>query len=413
MDLLHFITAGSVDDGKSTLIGRLLHDCNAILEDQLLALQEASRRRGDDGLNLALLTDGLRAEREQGITIDVAYRYFSTPKRKFIIADCPGHFQYTRNMVTGASRANLAIVLVDAEKGIVEQTRRHCFVASLLQIPHLVICVNKMDTVNYSQEAFERVRLEFNEFSKKLDIHDVVLIPISALNGDNVVTISDKMDWYTGRSLLNHLEEVHIANDTNYVDFRFIIQKVLCPLSKEIRDYRGYAGWVASGSVREGDEIIALPSGFKTRVKTIEKAGHSIPEATASQSVVIRLENELDIGRGDMIVRPNNQPQVGQNLDVALCWMDSTPLDPNKRYILRHTTSEAQAIITEVTYKFDINTLSRQTQSLTVGLNDFARVKMRTSKPILFDKYRLNRATGSLILIDDTTGSTCAAGMIN
>jgi sulfate adenylyltransferase large subunit len=412
MDLLRFVTAGNVDDGKSTLIGRLLYDSKAIMEDQLVSIEEASKKRGFDYLNLALLTDGLRAEREQGITIDVAYRYFSTPRRKFIIADCPGHVQYTRNMVTGASTANMAVVLVDARKGIVEQTRRHAFVASLLRIPHLVICVNKMDLVDYSQEAFENIRNEFATFSKKLEIYDVTFIPLSALAGDNVVERSEHMPWYRGRSFLEHLEDVHIASDVNLIDFRFPIQCVICPQKTDVRDYRGYAGMVSSGGIKQGDEIVALPSGFVTRVKAIEVGGREVPEASAAMSVVLRLQDELDVSRGDMLVRPNNRPSSVQDIEATICWMDQAPLAPGKKYVIRQTSAEGIGIVKEVDYKFDIETLSRTTNDKRVGLNDLARVKLRVSRPLHVDAYRINRATGSFILVDEGTCTTVAAGMI-
>jgi sulfate adenylyltransferase large subunit len=412
MELLRFVTAGNVDDGKSTLIGRLLYDSKAIMEDQLVSVEEASKKRGFDYLNLALLTDGLKAEREQGITIDVAYRYFSTPKRKFMIADCPGHVQYTRNMVTGASTANMAVVLVDARKGIVEQTRRHCFVASLLRIPHLVICVNKMDLVDFSQHVFDKIRDDFSAFSKKLEIYDVTFVPVSALDGDNVVERSTRMSWYRGRSFLEHLQEVHIASDVNCIDFRFPVQSVICPQSSEVRDYRGYAGMVASGGVRKGDEVIALPSGFATRIKAIELGGREIGEATAQMSVVLRLENELDVGRGDMIVRPNNRPTSVQDIEATICWMDQEPLVEDKRYLVRQATAEAIGVIKEVDYKFDIETLSRIVSDKRIALNDMARIRLRVSRPLHVDPYRINRVTGSFVLIDESTCRTVAAGMI-
>lgn len=418
MEILRFITAGNVDDGKSTLIGRLLHDSKSIMEDQLEALKDASARRGHDGLNLALLTDGLRAEREQGITIDVAYRYFATPKRKYIIADCPGHFQYTRNMVTGASNANLAIVLVDATQGLTEQTRRHCFIASILKIPHVVICVNKMDLVDYSEKRFEEIRSEFKAFSKRLEIHDVTFIPISALNGDNVVEPSGRMAWYRGRSLLGHLDEVHIASDANLIDFRLPIQMVIYPPDQGRsekgggRDFRGYAGMIASGLVRVGDEVKALPSGFVSKVKTIHSAGNSVTEASAGESVSLELATDLDLGRGDMLVRPNNTPKVGQDIEAVICWLDHSELAVDRKYGIRHTTSDAQCLLKDVLYKFDINTLSRITDGSKISLNDFARVLIRSSRPVLFDSYATNRATGSFVLYDLATGSSVAAGMI-
>lgn len=410
MDLLRFITAGSVDDGKSTLIGRLLYDSKAIMEDQLAAIEEASSRRGEEGLNLALLTDGLKAEREQGITIDVAYRYFNTPRRKFIIADCPGHVQYTRNMVTGASGSSLAVLLVDARKGLQEQTRRHSLIASLLRIPHLVICVNKMDLVDYSREAFESVRKQFSAFSKKLEIQDVTFIPISALKGDNVVEESTNTPWYKGRTLLNQLEEVHIASDTNHIDLRLPVQMVT--FSRKAADFRGYAGTVASGMVRVGDEVTALPSGFTTRVKSITAAGSEITEATANTAVMITLEDEIDISRGDMLVRPRNRPDMTQDLEAMICWMDTQPLNVSRKYLIRQTTADARCAIKELTYKIDINSLSRISADSDVALNEFVRAKIRVSKPLLVDSYRVNPITGSFILVDEDSCATVAAGMV-
>ncbi len=412
MDLLRFTTAGNVDDGKSTLIGRLLYDSKAILEDQLAAVEEASARRGFDSVNLALLTDGLKAEREQGITIDVAYRYFTTPRRKFIIADCPGHLQYTRNMVTGASGSNLAIVLVDARRGLVEQTRRHCFVASLLRIPHLVICVNKMDLVEFSQEAFEKIRAEFEEFSRKLEIVDVTYIPISALQGDNVVEPSTRMLWYRGRTLLAHLEDVHIASDLNHIDFRFPVQGVIRPRDDEHHDYRGYTGQIATGGVKVGDPIVILPAGFETQVAKIESGGVEVQEAVAPHSATLQLAAPFDVSRGDMIVRPGNRPACVQDVEAMICWMGSERMDPAKRYLFKHTTSDGQVIVREVLYKIDINTLSRNETDRDIALNDFAKIKLRVSKPLLCDPYRANRSTGSFILIDPDHFGTVAAGMI-
>ena len=412
MELLRFMTCGNVDDGKSTLIGRLLHDSKSIMEDQLQAVREASTRRGHETVNLALLTDGLKAEREQGITIDVAYRYFSTPRRKFIIADCPGHIQYTRNMVTGASNVNLAILLVDARNGLVEQTRRHSFVASLLKIPHLVVCINKMDLVSYSEARFEEIRRDFEQFSKKLEVHDVTFIPVSALDGDNVVDPSKNMPWYTGRSLLNHLEEVHIASDMNLIDFRFPIQTVIFPQSKEHPDYRAYGGMLASGGIRVGDEVMALPSGFKSRVKGLGVGQDQLTEANVPLSVSIELEDDIDLCRGDILVRPNNQPLSGQDIEASVCWLGTDSFVPGKKYLLRHLTTEATALVKEITYKFDINSLSRLSDDKKIGLNDFARMKIRTSRPLFYDPYRVNRSTGSFILVDEHTGATVAAGMM-
>ena len=412
MEVLKFTTAGSVDDGKSTLIGRLLLDSKVVMEDQLGAIREAGRRRGDEELNLALLTDGLKAEREQGITIDVAYRYFTTPRRKFIIADCPGHIQYTRNMVTGSSTANLAVVLVDVRKGLLEQTRRHCFIASLLRIPHLVICVNKMDLVDYSRNAFEDVREQFQEFSRKLEIHDVAFIPISALHGDNVVGRSAKTPWYKGQSLLTHLEEVHIASDFNHIDLRFPVQHVIGPRPGAAQDRRGYGGMLASGSLRKGDEVVALPSGFSSQVESLELGGREMPEASAPLCVTVRLQHEIDLSRGDVLARPNNQPAVCQDIDAMICWMDREPMRRDKKYVIRHMTKEVLGQVQEIVYKLDINTLSRVFEDKEVGLNDFARVKLRASRPLCYDSYRINRVTGSFVIIDPQSCSTVAAGLI-
>jgi len=412
MNLLRFATAGSVDDGKSTLIGRLLFDTQSIMTDQLEAIEAASSKRGDEYVNLALLTDGLRAEREQGITIDVAYRYFTTPKRKFIISDCPGHIQYTRNMVTGVSTTNLVLLLVDARKGLLEQTKRHCFVASLLRIPHLVICINKIDLVDYKQERFEEIKRDFEAFSKKLEIYDVNFIPVSALNGDNIVNKSSKTPWYKGSTLLQHLEDVHISSDENYIDFRLPIQSVIRPQSKEKVDYRGYCGQVISGSIRKSEKVTVLPSGFETAVKKIEFFEKEIPEAVPGQSIVIQLENEIDISRGDMLVRKNNQPKCEQDLEAMICWFNSEPLEPSKKFIIKHTTNEAQAIIKEINYKININELSRDYSDKVIGLNDFSKIKLRCSKPLLHDAFKNNRGTGSFILIDSVNNQTVAAGMI-
>lgn len=409
MDLLRLITAGNVDDGKSTLVGRMLHDSHSLMEDQLDSIQDASDRRGDGFLNLALVTDGLRAEREQGITIDVAYRYFMTPRRKFILADCPGHTQYTRNMVTGASSANLAILMVDARKGLVEQTRRHSFIISLLRIPHLVICVNKMDLVDYSAQRFEEIRKEFAEFSKKLEIHDVTFIPMSALHGENVVTSSVNMPWYRGRPMLEHLEEVHIASDLNLIDFRFPVQTVMSPQGGG--NGRSYAGAVASGSIRRGDPIVVLPSGFKSTVKSIQVSGQEVPEVSAPLSAMIALENEIDISRGDLLARPNNQPISTQDHEALICWLDQSPFRSHRKYMIRHTTAEGLVAIQEVLFKIDINTLGRVPADSVVA-NDFARIRFRSSRPLLVDPFTKNRATGSFILIDLETSATVAAGML-
>lgn len=412
MELLRFTTAGSVDDGKSTLIGRLLYDSKSIFEDQYEAIERASEQRGEGYVNLALLTDGLRAEREQGITIDVAYRYFSTPKRKFIIADTPGHIQYTRNMVTGASTANLAIILVDARKGVVEQTRRHSFIASLLKIPHLVICINKMDLVDFSQEVFETICADFKNFATKLDVQDVRFIPISALQGDNVVDRSTKTNWYQGPTLLYHLETVHIASDENMIDCRFPVQYVVRPHLAEYHDFRGYAGRVAGGIFKPGDKVKILPSGFSTTIKSIETFDGPIKEAFSPMSVTICLQDEIDISRGDMIVRENNIPTTGQDIDLMICWMNEKKLLLNGKYAIRHTTKEARCMIKEILYKVNINDLHRLENDKEIGLNDIARISLRTTQPLFYDKYKNNRITGSVILIDEGTNETVGAGMI-
>ena len=412
-ELLRFATAGSVDDGKSTLIGRLLFDSKSIFEDQMASVADASERMGLEGPNLALLTDGLRAEREQGITIDVAYRYFATPKRKFIIADTPGHVQYTRNMVTGASTADLAIVLIDARKGVLEQSRRHAFIASLLRIPHLVIAVNKMDLVDYSEERFNEIVEEFGSFAAKLEISDLTFIPLSALNGDNVVGRSDKMKWFEGSSLLHHLETVHIASDRNLIDARFPVQCVLRPQTDEFHDYRGYAGRVASGVFKAGDEVMVLPSGFTTKIKKIETFDGAVDAAFAPMSVTLLLEDEIDISRGDMICRPQNQPTSGQDLDAMVCWLaDAAVLSVGSNLSIKHTTRSARAIVKDVKYRLDINTLHRDEAAETLQLNEMGRVSIRTTLPLFFDEYRRSRETGSFILIDEATNATVGAGMI-
>ena len=413
MDLLRFATAGSVDDGKSTLIGRLLYDSKSIFADQLEAVEAVSRARGDEYTNLALLTDGLRAEREQGITIDVAYRYFATPRRKFIIADTPGHIQYTRNMVTGASTADLALILVDARKGLVEQSRRHAFLCSLLRVPHLVLCVNKMDLVGYSREVFESIGDEFAGFAAKLEAPDLSVIPISALHGDNIVSRSAAMPWYDGPSLLHHLEHVHIASDRNLVDARFPVQYVIRPQSMVVSDYRGYAGQVASGVFKPGDEVMALPSGFTTRIAAIDTADGPVDEAYPPMSVTIRLENELDVARGDMICRPHNTPRVTQDVEAMVCWMDETkPLAVGTKYALKHTTRSARAVVRGLRYRLDVNTLHRDEGATALSLNEIGRVRLRTTAPLLCDEYRRNRATGGFILVDEATNRTAGAGMI-
>ncbi len=413
MDLLRFTTAGSVDDGKSTLIGRLLYDTKTIFEDQLEAIALSSQRRGDENLNLALLTDGLRAEREQGITIDVAYRYFATPRRKFIIADTPGHIQYTRNMVTGASTANLAVILVDARKGVIEQTCRHSFIASLLRIQHIVFCINKMDLVDYREEVFDSIVHDFKEFASRLEIADMSFIPVSSLHGDNVVEKSDNMSWYQGPTLLYHLENVYIGPDANHIDPRFPVQGVIRPHSNEHHDFRGYSGRVAGGVFKPGDEITVLQSGFTSRIKSIETFNGKLEEAFHPLSVAITLEDEIDISRGDMIAKPQNLPNSGQDIDVMLCWFsEKNNLRLRGKYILRHTTKEVKALIKEVKYKVDVNTLHKIEDDLQIGLNEIGRVSIRTSQPLFYDKYRRNRITGSIILIDEFSNETVAAGII-
>ena len=412
MDLLRFTTAGSVDDGKSTLIGRLLYDSKSIFEDQLEALERLSESRGQTGADLALLTDGLRAEREQGITIDVAYRYFATPKRKFIVADTPGHIQYTRNMVTGASTANLAIILIDARKGIVEQTHRHSFIASLLHIKHIIVCVNKMDLVDFSEEVFNRIVDEYKEFASRLDVPDIRFIPVSALLGDNVVDKSANMPWYDGGSLLHTLETTYIGSDLNHVSPRFPVQYVIRPQTTEWHDYRGFAGRVAGGVFKPGDEVIAMPSGFTSRVKSITSMDDNVKEAFSPMSIAMTLEDEIDISRGDMIAKPNNMPTATQDIDVMLCWFHEKPLAPHGRYFLRHTTRDCKAMIKEVRYKVDINTLHKIEDDLRIGMNDIGRVRLRTTVPLFADPYSTNRNTGGLILIDPDTNNTVAAGMI-
>ena len=414
MELLRFTTAGSVDDGKSTLIGRLLYDSKAIFEDQLEAIERASKKAGGEQINLALLTDGLRAEREQGITIDVAYRYFATPKRKFIIADTPGHIQYTRNMVTGASTANAAIILIDARQGVLEQTRRHAYIASLLQIPHLIICVNKMDLVDYREEVFSDIKKDFETIASKLTVRDVRFVPISALEGDNVVTRSTNMEWYDGPTLLYILENIHIGSDINKEDFRFPVQFVIRPQSKEWPDYRGYAGRIASGVISVGDRITVLPSGFSSRVQGINLEAANFDKAFAPQSVAITLEDDIDISRGDMIIKESNgtAPRVEQDLDMMICWFNERPLVPGGKYALKHTSADVRCMIREVKYKMDISNLEKNQDDLTIKMNDIARISIRTTKPLFVDSYKTNRITGSVILIDEGTNETVAAGMI-
>ncbi|MEO9476960.1 MAG: sulfate adenylyltransferase subunit CysN [Cyclobacteriaceae bacterium] len=412
MELLRFTTAGSVDDGKSTLIGRLLFDSKSIFQDQLDQVAKSSERKGLEHTDLALLTDGLKDEREQGITIDVAYRYFATPKRKFIIADTPGHIQYTRNMVTGASTANCALILVDARNGVIEQTRRHSIIASLLQIPHVIVCVNKMDLADYSQERFEEIKEEYEDFASKLDVKDVRFIPISALNGDNVVNRSENMDWYEGSTLLYTLENLHIGSDHNHIDCRFPVQTVIRPKNDKYHDYRGYAGRIASGVFKPGDEVTVLPSGFSSKIKSIDTFDGEIEEAFAPMSISMQLEDDIDIGRGDMIVRTNNKPEPIQDIEAMLCWLNNQGPRPRGKYILRHTTSDAKAMIKEIRYKLDISTLHRNEEDKDIQMNDICRVTLRTTKPLLADSYNKNRITGSLILVDEGTNETVAAGMV-
>jgi len=411
-ELLRFTTAGSVDDGKSTLIGRLLYDSKSIFQDQYDAIEEISKRRGEEGINLALLTDGLKAEREQGITIDVAYRYFSTPKRKFIIADTPGHIQYTRNMVTGASTANVALVLIDARQGVLEQTRRHAVIASLLQIPHLVVCINKMDLVDYKQEVYDQIHDDFESFASKLDVHDVSFIPVSALKGDNIVDRSENMPWYQGSTLLYYLENVHIASDYNFIDCRFPVQYIVRPYNDDYHDYRGYAGRIAGGIFKRGDEVMMLPSGFTTKISKIETYDGEVEEAFPPMSVTMHIEDDFDISRGDMIVRVNNVPRQDQEVDLMICWFNERPLQERGKYILRHSTKEARCIIREVRYRMDVNTLHRDTTSKQINMNDIARISIRSTLPLFVDPYNKNRITGSVILVDEGTNETVAAGMV-
>ncbi len=412
MELLRFTTAGSVDDGKSTLIGRLLFDTKSIFEDQLNQVERSSHRKGLAQADLSLLTDGLKDEREQGITIDVAYRYFATPKRKFIIADTPGHIQYTRNMITGASTANCALVLIDARHGVVEQTCRHAIIASLLQIPHLIVCINKMDLVGYQETIFQKIKINFEHFSSKLDITDIRFIPISALNGDNVVNRSEEMSWYEGSTLLYTLENLHIGSDYNHIDCRFPVQTVIRPKTAPYHDFRGYAGRIAGGVFKPGDEITVLPSGFTSKIKSIETFNGPLSEAFAPMSVTIHLTDDVGVSRGDMLVRSHNQPDLNQDIEIMMCWLDNKAPHPKSTYIIKHTTSEAKAIIKKIRYKLDVNTLHRNVENLNIGMNDVARVQLRTTKPLLTDAYRKNRTTGSIILIDESTHETVAAGMI-
>ncbi|MCZ4695274.1 sulfate adenylyltransferase subunit CysN [Ancylomarina euxinus] len=412
MELLRFTTAGSVDDGKSTLIGRLLYDSKAIFEDQMEAIEISSKKRGDTEVDLALLTDGLRAEREQGITIDVAYRYFATPKRKFIIADTPGHIQYTRNMVTGASTANCALILVDARHGVIEQTLRHSYIANLLQIPHLIVCINKMDLMGYSEETYENIKNEYQKVADKLNIKDVRFIPISAKFGDNVVDASENMDWYKGETLLTLLETIEILDDRNHKDARFPVQYVIRPQSDEFHDYRGFAGRVASGIFKPGDKVKVLPSGRETTIKAIDTLNGELDIAFTPQSVTLRLNDEIDTSRGDMIVAADNVPRMEQEFDAMVCWMNERPMIQGGKYTIKHTSNETRCMVRNVNFKVDINTLEEMTDDKTIGLNDIASLKLKTAKPLFFDSYNKNRNTGSFILIDEATNETVAAGMI-
>ncbi len=413
MDLLRFATAGSVDDGKSTLIGRLLLDSKAIFEDQMEAVEATSLSKGYDYTDLALLTDGLRSEREQGITIDVAYRYFATPNRKFIIADTPGHVQYTRNMVTGASTADLGLVLVDARQGLTEQSRRHAVILSLLRVPHLVLAINKMDLVDYDQEVYDRIHQEFTSFATKLAIPDLEVIPISALKGDNVVIRSENMPWYNGSSLMHHLENIHVASDRDLVDTRLPVQYVVRPKSDQFHDYRGYAGMVAGGVLKPGDEVVVLPSGLTSKIAGIDLFDREIDEAFPPMSVTVRLEDDVDVSRGDMIARVKNAPTPSQDIDAMICWMTNEPLRPRQKLAIKHTTRNGRALIKDIQYRLDVNTLHRDQETKELGLNEIGRVQLRTTVPLLCDPYSKNRTTGSFILIDEATGVTVGAGMIN
>jgi len=412
VDILRLATAGSVDDGKSTMIGRMLYDTKTVFQDQIEAVERASKQRGDDYVDLALLTDGLRAEREQGITIDVAYRYLATPRRKFIIADTPGHIQYTRNMVTGASTADLALVLVDARNGLVEQSRRHAFIATMLQVPHLVLCVNKMDLVDFSQDVYEDIRREFEQFATRLQVNDLRVIPISALHGDNMVTRSEKTPWYDGPTLLHHLENLYVASDRNLIDVRFPVQFVVRPKSTEHHDYRGYAGQVAGGVLKAGDEVMVLPSGLTSRIASVETADGPVEEAFPPMSVTVLLEDDIDVSRGDMICRPNNAPAVAQDVEAMVCWMAEEPLQAGQKFAIKHTTRMARAVVKDVRYRLDVNTLHRDEGASQLGLNDIGRLQLRTTQPLLCDPYSRNRTTGAFILIDERTNRTVAAGMI-
>jgi bifunctional enzyme CysN/CysC/sulfate adenylyltransferase subunit 1 len=412
-DLLRFATAGSVDDGKSTLIGRMLLDSKSIFEDQLEAVEATSQSRGYDYTDLALLTDGLRSEREQGITIDVAYRYFATPKRKFIIADTPGHVQYTRNMVTGASTADLGLVLVDARQGLTEQSRRHAVLLSLLRVPHLVLAVNKMDLVDYDQATFDKIDAEFTTFASRLNIPDLQVIPISALQGDNVVSRSENTPWYNGPSLMHHLEHLHIASDRDLRDVRFPVQYVIRPKSDQYHDYRGYAGQVAGGVLKPGDEVMVLPSGMTSTIEAIDMFDRELSEAHPPMSVVVRLADDVDVSRGDMICRTKNMPQQTQDIDAMVCWMTNAPLRPRQKLAIKHTTRSARVMVKDIQYRLDVNSLHRDLDVSELNLNEIGRVQLRVTQPLLVDSYERNRTTGSFILVDEATGLTVGAGMIN
>lgn len=410
-DLLRFTTAGSVDDGKSTLIGRLLYDSKSVFEDQYEAIKATSKKRGEEYVNLALLTDGLRAEREQGITIDVAYRYFGTPKRKFIIADAPGHIQYTRNMVTAASTANAALILIDARKGVVEQTMRHTYIASLLKIPHLILCINKMDLVAYKEDIFKKIKSDYESFASQLGKTDIKCIPMSALKGDNVVEPGSSMKWYKGKTLLSVLENLDITQDLNLNDFRFPVQYVIRPMSHEHHDYRGYAGRIAGGIIKKGDDVTILPGGQRSKIRSIDTAAETLKEAFAQMSVTLTLEDDIDISRGDMIVKSGHLPETSQDIEVMICWLADKKLQLNGKYVLKHTSKDVRCVIKDVLFKVDISSL-KETDDKNIGLNDIAKLSLKTTAPLMTDKYSVNRNTGSIILIDEASNATVAAGMI-
>ncbi|SEN59081.1 sulfate adenylyltransferase subunit CysN [Nitrosomonas marina] len=410
-ELLRFITAGSVDDGKSTLIGRLLHDSKSIFEDQLSSITSTTRKRGMEGVDLSLLTDGLQAEREQGITIDVAYRYFATPKRKFIIADTPGHEQYTRNMVTGASTANLAVILIDARKGVLTQSRRHAYLASLVGIPHLVVAVNKMDLVDYSQSVFDGICRDFSAFAERLNLHHVDFIPISALNGDMVVERGDRLNWYKGTTLMDLLENISISHDVNKEDFRFPVQWVCRPHTEKLHDFRGYMGRIESGAIQVGDAITVLPSGLNSRVKEIVLYEGTVAQAEAPQSVTLTIEDHLDISRGDVMVKTGDLPQVSKAFDAMLCWLSEQPLDPARKYLIKHTTRVVKAVVNRIDYRVDVNTMNQESSDK-LTMNDIAHVNIKVQQPLVCDDYQRNRATGCFIVIDESSNNTVGAGMI-